>query len=1085
MSESPAPNPIPTPNTFNTDFFFNIGNALTFETANKYFLSLNGGNITYLNVLGTLSINGSAIDLSLISGVVAGTPQNSKALSLDSSGKINGALTLTGTITSLVSIATTMTCNGVDVGSNIAPLVGITLGTPAASKALTLNASSQIAGSLTLTGNLTATNLTGTLQTAAQPNITSLGTLSSLIVSGLSYTSNTRMTTTTNYNGVMDTASLILKQASVTNGNKIGLDFMISTNDIDAVNTATCSIVHERLSAYVGDLIFLTKRTANATNPLTEALRISSTGTCSIANTSSGYQLDLGASGTGISTNALTTTSLTLSGTTASTSNTTGALTLSGGIGISLTTDATSITNGGTFTSAGGGAFAKSLYVGTTLTATTLTGLLSVASASQTNITSVGTLASLNYTGLITGGTVSSAARLLIYGSTSVNNSEGSTNTFQINASTNGSFDKSSLYMGADATLNYGWIQSSRSGVNSPITINGRGGTVAINTNSPNTSYTFHVNGLTLLSNTTGSTSNTTGALTLTGGIGISLTTDSSSITNGGTFTTAGGMAIAKSLWCGGTIYVNRSISGGMFSGYCGTSNLTISGLLNSDITIQTAGTTNLNIGTGSTTAMTIDGINQSIYGISSLTATNLSATNLYGTITTASQPNIATVDALDITTHDGATVGLKLGGTLVTATAAELNYCDLAGSAGTAEANKVMTLDASKNIATLNILTSNYLTANLAINSPNAIASFGAVNIGPIVTAYGISSIKGSVGYSSAFFGSTNSILWMEGSNPSVIEAEINISSGPGSTPTNGMRIGTCTANQFSLFTNATNRLIITSTGNVGIGSNASTNDKVFGILDGTAGSTQVDFRYGNALSSNNCFTMSYIPTSSGSGLNKIQFDPYGTSGALTILAKKYIGIGTTGPICPLDVAGSDSGLGILAPYQVAGNDVASGFYVTSGTTTGVSINARFQSNVIFDDKIYIRSDRRVKKDIIPLTVDLGIKFVNEVDPVLFRKKNQSSDAIMEIGYIAQDIMKAGFGNIITHTDNDKLKVEEEGDIENIQFNVDYSRVCSILHSVVKDQQKRITSLEDTLEDILNELREIKSNQCLDILYH
>ena len=38
---------------------------------------------------------------------------------------------------------------------------------------------------------------------------------------------------------------------------------------------------------------------------------------------------------------------------------------MSGGIGISNTTNATSSTNGGTFTSAGGGAFAKKLYVGT------------------------------------------------------------------------------------------------------------------------------------------------------------------------------------------------------------------------------------------------------------------------------------------------------------------------------------------------------------------------------------------------------------------------------------------------------------------------------------------------------------------------------------------------------------------------------------------------------------------------------------------------------------------------------------------------------------------------------------------------
>ena len=50
-----------------------------------------------------------------------------------------------------------------------------------------------------------------------------------------------------------------------------------------------------------------------------------------------------------------------------STANNNGAFRLSGGIGISNTTDAANATNGGTFTTAGGAAIAKKLYVGTDL----------------------------------------------------------------------------------------------------------------------------------------------------------------------------------------------------------------------------------------------------------------------------------------------------------------------------------------------------------------------------------------------------------------------------------------------------------------------------------------------------------------------------------------------------------------------------------------------------------------------------------------------------------------------------------------------------------------------------------------------
>jgi hypothetical protein len=93
--------------------------------------------------------------------------------------------------------------------------------------------------------------------------------------------------------------------------------------------------------------------------------------------------------------------SINLTNTTDSTSSTTGALVISGGLGISDITDATSSTNGGAFTLAGGAAIAKKLFVGGTLTITgSINGTL--ATAAQTNITSVGTLTGLTSSGAVT-----------------------------------------------------------------------------------------------------------------------------------------------------------------------------------------------------------------------------------------------------------------------------------------------------------------------------------------------------------------------------------------------------------------------------------------------------------------------------------------------------------------------------------------------------------------------------------------------------------------------------------------------------------------------------------------------------------
>jgi len=60
--------------------------------------------------------------------------------------------------------------------------------------------------------------------------------------------------------------------------------------------------------------------------------------------------------------------------------------------------------------------------------------------------------------------------------------------------------------------------------------------------------------------NTTATTSSTTGALRLVGGLAISNTTDATSATNGGSFTTAGGAAIAKELRVGGSFRVQNGL---------------------------------------------------------------------------------------------------------------------------------------------------------------------------------------------------------------------------------------------------------------------------------------------------------------------------------------------------------------------------------------------------------------------------------------------------------------------------------------------------------------------------------------------
>jgi hypothetical protein len=97
------------------------------------------------------------------------------------------------------------------------------------------------------------------------------------------------------------------------------------------------------------------------------------------------------------------------------------------------------------------------------------------------------------------------------------------------------------------------------------------------------------------------------------------------------------------------------------------------------------------------------------------------------GTLMTfAADGDIAVADGaydFNIAAHDG-TNGLKLGGVLVDASAADLNFTNVA-AAGTAEASKAVVLDASKDIAGLNDVSAASIT--LSDLSDNRIALVGA----------------------------------------------------------------------------------------------------------------------------------------------------------------------------------------------------------------------------------------------------------------------------------------------------------------------------------------------------------------------
>jgi hypothetical protein len=150
---------------YNPRFYPSLGTdgTLTYEYAQTLYLSRNDYRLSYL------------------SGVTPGAATSGSAIVLDETLSLSGL----GSIS-----CSALTVGGVAVGTLPSFLTGITPGTAANNKALVLGGSGEIA---TIT-SLTATSIYGSIKTAAQPNITSLGTQNEAIATTFANDTNALLT---------------------------------------------------------------------------------------------------------------------------------------------------------------------------------------------------------------------------------------------------------------------------------------------------------------------------------------------------------------------------------------------------------------------------------------------------------------------------------------------------------------------------------------------------------------------------------------------------------------------------------------------------------------------------------------------------------------------------------------------------------------------------------------------------------------------------------------------------------------------------------------------------------------------------
>lgn len=223
------------------------------------------------------------------------------------------------------------------------------------------------------------------------------------------------------------------------------------------------------------------------------------------------------------------------------------------------------------------------------------------------------------------------------------------------------------------------------------------------------------------------------------------------------------------------------------------------------------------------------------------------------------------------------------------------------------------------------------------------------------------------------------------------------------------------------------------------------------------TAGPDARFFAMGKSYSTRNSMEWSYQHIGDGSTSNRMDFSFFGVNGILAVRADRRVGINQTNPTCPLHVTSSAS-ITIPTPYTEIGNG---GIIHAQSATITRDLGLRVESGALFQTTIWISSDRRLKKDITDLDLSESLKFVQSIEPKKYKLKVDTDESHRHIGYIAQDLLKAGYVDLLNFTEKKDFPATEEGDIPDVALSVDYQKVTVILHRVLMDVLKRIEALE------------------------
>lgn len=1106
--------------------------------------SLNSVNITELSLHGT-RIQSSGSELNYLSGVDVGYARPLKALVVDSNKNIIeinnlGASTISGTLTTatqpnitslgtlsrllvnqMIGIGTTTPSKTLDIVSST-PSVRLSNNQYSAelrldssgsfvldlNNDLIMNRGIQFNGTGIISGlsSVSATNLSGTLLTGPQPNITQIGVLEALSVNGDVIVGTTTANTLSQRLTINEGSGKCLK---LVRSGTLSCGFIVGNQgDLEIDVTRDVRILNGKALRMTGDVsgvVHLSSQTISGTLLTGPQPNITEIGTLDSLNVVNGVNVS------SLSANTLSGTLLTGPQPNITDIGTLNSLSVINGIsgssmnvntisGTLLTASQPNITTIGTLSQL----IVSNNITARSLSSDTLSGTL--LTAAQPNITHIGTLSNLNVSQTITtlnmnasviSGTVLTAA--------------------QPNITSVGSLS----YLNVVNTIGAGSVSATE-----------LSGTL-LTASQPNITT---LGTLTSLSVSGGIVSNSLEVNELRGTL---LTTHQPNITQLGTL---------------GRLKLNGSIGIGVDNPSTAididTTNLSIPAAIQ-----LTDGDTNISIETSPTGIvldtnkeyLTLgDGVGLRFMGGGISNLASISATQITGTLQTPDQPNITHIGTLNYldtgfigvgTTHDdfyrmnmvdgnGRLIMLSDGNLTMT-------ISKMDNDLGISCSNKRLALGSMVNLVLnggtiigLDQLTTNSISGTIITpNQPNI------TQLGDLTYL----NISGSLNAKDASFRNVSvNNLNVQGnislSNPmsftNISSSNANFNAGlPALTSTNG---GTLTVIGGASFSR---NVIIGESLRIG---NITLTEASFGSMQtGTSGIVEPNLSL-VANSSKDLLGFRNLSAQSFIGTLTTSYQPNITTvGNLTNLnVEGYLGVGTTSPMKQLEIKSStgdclriSNGSSFLdAVIDNTGNATFSGnsstltiqprmvvnkmtlgnststhmpleigavsflmsgafAFRTSGGTNGLmregqntvayDYSIRANGRILCTQSLDVMSDRRTKKNIKELSDEYCTSFIERTKPVSFNWKK--GDAAKSFGYIAQDLIRAGFDELVNlaHDDEVREEIDDDGFVnpEGVKFTVSYQHIIPILAKNQKRLMQENAELKAKIDAILSML--------------